>query len=66
MGDLIDALELYGEGDQAKCVPLDKLTVERSLYWFSLAEFCSNNDDFEDHLENVLPDLSIFCDYVTR
>lgn len=66
MDKLISALRLTAEGELASCMPLEMLTVESSLYWFCLAEFCSKHDDHVDRIEEILPDLSVFCSYVTR
>lgn len=66
MDNLIAGLRLPEEGDFALCIPLDRLTVESSLYWFCLAEFCSTHDDYVDRIDEILPDLTIFCNYVSR
>lgn len=66
MDDLIAALRLSVDGDFTSCIPLDRLTVESSLYWFCLAEFCSTHDDYADRIDEILPDLSVFCNYVSR
>lgn len=66
MDNLIAALRLSVDGDLASCIPLDRLTVESSLYWFCLAEFCSKHDDHVDRIDEILPDLTVFCNYVNR
>lgn len=73
---LIEALPLTPEGGEfEKCVPFDKLTMEITVYWLSLIEYLqsfgldgdeNDLDDGEDHLQNVICELSTFCNYLSK
>lgn len=49
-----------------KCIPIDRLSVESSLYWLALIEFVSADEDRDDDLERILPELSTFCRYMNK
>lgn len=63
---LISALPLETEGEQARCISLNKLTVETSLYWLALIEYLGSDGDKSDDLDFILPELTSFCDYVSK
>lgn len=48
-----------------KLIPVDGLTCENVLYWRALCEFIKGKgDDGDEMLEQVLPDASIYADYL--
>lgn len=63
---LISALPLETEGEQAKCISLNKLTVETSLYWLALIEYLGKDEEKSEDLDFILPELTSFCSYVTK
>lgn len=68
--------------EMEKCVPLDKLTIEVAVYWQALVEYLQSNGDAKtnnhdddtddddadsvDRVQDIICDLSAFCDYLTK
>uniref|UniRef100_A0A673CKB7 Non-SMC condensin I complex, subunit G n=1 Tax=Sphaeramia orbicularis TaxID=375764 RepID=A0A673CKB7_9TELE len=51
--------------DNRKVIPEDSLTCENVLYWRALCEFIkAKGDDGEEMLEQVLPDVATYADYL--
>ncbi|KFO94700.1 Condensin complex subunit 3, partial [Buceros rhinoceros silvestris] len=51
--------------DSRKLIPLEDLTAENVLYWRCLCEYLkSKGEGGEDLLEQVLPELAIYADYL--
>lgn len=59
-------MPLATEGNFAKCVPFNKLSVEVAVYWLSLIEYLQTVDDDDDRLEDTICELSTFCNYVAE
>lgn len=49
--------------DSTKFIPVDQLSSENVLYWRCLIGF-SNNKDYSDELEQIMPELTRFCEYI--
>lgn len=50
-----------------KLLSYDSLTAETSYFWFLLCQHIRQQGvDFEDVLEQILPEMSAFCDYIQR
>ena len=49
-------------------IPFDKLTAETALYWRCLVHFKDelpdNDDNKADLLEKLIPELTVFCNYI--
>lgn len=55
--------------DENKLVPIGDLTPESVVYWKDLVLFLRSQaengiEEAETHLEKILPELSVFCDYM--
>ncbi|KAH8299438.1 hypothetical protein KR044_001461, partial [Drosophila immigrans] len=61
---LVDQLPLSEDCELHRCVPHEALTVELLLYWQSLSDYLQHS--MADEFELILPELSVFCDYVTK
>lgn len=66
MDELIDALPLTTDGEFEKCVEFSKLSVEVAVYWLALVEYLQDIDDEDDRIQDVICDLSTFCNYVNE
>lgn len=68
--ELLGQLPLTNNGDFVKCIPFEKLTVELVVYWLSLVEYIqetdANGDEEDDQLQNVICELTTFCEYLTK
>lgn len=64
--EFVEALPLKANGEFEKCIPFDKLTVDVAVYWLALVEYLHDNNDEEDALQDVICDLSTFCNYVAE
>ncbi|KAL7738641.1 hypothetical protein ACLKA6_006932 [Drosophila palustris] len=62
--DLIAQLPLSEDCELHRCVPHEKLTVELLLYWQCLSSYLQQS--MADEFELILPELSVFCDYVKK
>lgn len=62
--DLLAQLPLTEDCELHCCVPPESLTVELVLYWQCLSGYFQKIQ--ADEFELVLPELSIFCDYVKK
>ncbi|KAJ8910833.1 hypothetical protein NQ315_015568 [Exocentrus adspersus] len=47
-----------------KLLPIEKLNWENCCYWRTYVQFLSENEELEDELQEVLPELVIFSRYV--
>lgn len=59
--EIIDQLPIDKE---KKVISLDKLTLETVLYWSSLVTHLRRKEDTEDLLEEVIPELTPFVQYL--
>lgn len=59
MRDMIDILNL----DDKKLVPFNNLSSASATYWRLLYNHLKENDD-KNYLEEVLPELVPFCNYI--
>lgn len=51
--------------DENNVIAYENLTPESALYWCEICQFLRNKGvDFEEHVEQLLPSLTVFCDYV--
>ncbi|XP_056629593.1 condensin complex subunit 3-like isoform X2 [Diorhabda sublineata] len=50
--------------DKNKLIPFNKLTSEAVAVWNNLTLYLRDNDNMEDYLEDLLPDLTPFCHYI--
>lgn len=67
--ELIAALPFAQSTDPTadeKVIPIQNLTIEGALFWMSLVEYIQKKNDEDDRLEDVICDLSTFCDYVEK
>lgn len=62
--DLLAQLPFTEDCELHCCVPRESLTVELVLYWQCLSAYLQQIQ--ADEFEQVLPELSIFCDYVKQ
>ncbi|XP_030558597.1 condensin complex subunit 3 [Drosophila novamexicana] len=62
--ELLAQLPLTEDCDLHRCVPHEALTVELVLYWQCLSGYLQQTQ--ADEFEQVLPELSVFCDYVKK
>ena len=58
-----DLVEQFQYLDERRLVPYDKLTAETAMYWRVLAQYLRQEGN-EDCLEDLLPELTPFCQYV--
>uniref|UniRef100_A0AAR5P9R0 UVR domain-containing protein n=1 Tax=Dendroctonus ponderosae TaxID=77166 RepID=A0AAR5P9R0_DENPD len=57
---LVAVLPLTNE----KLIPYEQLNVEILSYWRALVSLFTKNNEFELYVENVIPDVAIFCEYI--
>ncbi|XP_034476603.1 condensin complex subunit 3-like isoform X1 [Drosophila innubila] len=62
--ELIAQLPLSADCELHRCVPHEELTVELLLYWQCLSSYLQQT--IADEFELILPELSVFCDYVKK
>ncbi|KAH1025132.1 hypothetical protein HUJ05_009918 [Dendroctonus ponderosae] len=62
INDLIDALPL----DDTKVIPEDLIQNELIHYWNIVVKYLRQSEDLEEYLDKVIPDLTIFCNYISR
>lgn len=48
----------------ATVIPVEKLTIEDVLYWGALIEHASKQEDLDSYLDEIVCELSDFCEYV--
>jgi len=60
---LIEQLPLSDDCELHRCIPHDLLTVELLLYWQCLSEYLEME---APETEPVLPELSVFCNYMDK
>ncbi|XP_017125626.2 condensin complex subunit 3 isoform X1 [Drosophila elegans] len=60
---LVDQLPLSDDCELHRCIPHELLTVELLIYWQCLSEFLETE---QPEMESVLPELSVFCNYVDK
>ena len=54
-------------GYSGNTIPLEKLYCEKALYWRCLAEHCASlGSKGQDSMDALLPEISIFCEYIQR
>lgn len=59
-----DKVVVYG---RAKIPTEDSLTSEVIVYWRCLTQHLSEiGNHGEEYLERILPELSVFCEYIKR
>jgi len=56
--------------NEEKTIPFDKLTAETALYWRCLVKFIDElpdkDENKEDLMEKLIPELTVFCNYIRR
>ncbi|XP_065086387.1 condensin complex subunit 3 [Ochlerotatus camptorhynchus] len=57
-----DAMTVLGLREDDKTVPLENLTIETAICWQALLEFLQKTES--DELDNLMVDLSTFCNYI--
>jgi hypothetical protein len=72
--DIIASLNtLMDEGRFKKCISLDQITLEKIIFWQAVIEFFKNetfkiddaeSDDVVGDAYDLLPELSVFCEYI--
>ncbi|ALC40799.1 Cap-G [Drosophila busckii] len=62
--ELLELLPLSEDCELHRCIPQEALTVELVLYWQVLSEYLQEQQ--ADEFELVLPELSVFCDYIKK
>lgn len=62
--ELIAALPLMFSHPFEKCIPLELLTIEGSVYWLTLIEYLQRGADEASRGDEAICDLSVFCDYI--
>lgn len=62
--ELLAHLPLSEDCDLHRCVPHEELTVELLLYWQCLSDYLQQS--LADEFELILPELSVFCEYVKK
>ncbi|XP_037713244.1 condensin complex subunit 3 [Drosophila subpulchrella] len=60
---LIEQLPLSDDCELHRCIPHELLTVELLLYWQCLSEYLETE---APETESVLPELSVFCNYMDK
>ncbi|KAH8371869.1 hypothetical protein KR093_009194 [Drosophila rubida] len=61
---LLKQLPLSEDCELHRCVPHEALTVELLLYWQCLSSYLQHK--MADEFELILPELSVFCDYIKK
>lgn len=65
--DLLNQLRFKQPGRElTKLIPLENLSVENTLYWHSLVVYIQKTDALEERHEDVICDLTAYCEYVAR
>ncbi|KAB7498381.1 Condensin complex subunit 3 [Armadillidium nasatum] len=59
-GSLIENFDLLEDN---KLIPFEKLNTESAFYWRCLTKHL-RSEKAEDQLDEILPDLSVFCNYL--
>ncbi|KAJ8975351.1 hypothetical protein NQ317_000279 [Molorchus minor] len=52
--------------DENRLVPMNKLSSEVITYWSIITNFLRNSEDADEYLDNILPELTPFCNYIQR
>ena len=58
--DLVNTLSLPVDEDYPtyrKCIPFDKLTLESTVFWWTLIEFCQKDEKRIDYVQTIIHDL---------
>lgn len=55
-------MTMLGMREDDKTVPLENLTIETAVCWQALLEFLQKTES--DELDNLMVDLSTFCNYI--
>ncbi|XP_072382849.1 condensin complex subunit 3-like isoform X2 [Diabrotica undecimpunctata] len=50
--------------EETKVISLNKLTSEAVAVWYNLVMYLRDNGSKEEYLDDILPDLTPFCNYV--
>ncbi|KAK9876812.1 hypothetical protein WA026_015050 [Henosepilachna vigintioctopunctata] len=61
---LDNLIEVLNFMDSAKLVPYEELNWETSNYWRIIVQYIHDNDRLSEELDNVLPELVHFCNYI--
>lgn len=48
-----------------KLIDLNQLTWESAMYWQNLVKYVKEKQ-MEDYLEQILPEVVFFCDYIQK
>ncbi|XP_023023077.2 chromosome associated protein G [Leptinotarsa decemlineata] len=52
--------------DDKKLIPLDNLDWETVSYWRIYVQYLSQNEEFDVELDEAIPELIYFCNYIKR
>ncbi|XP_031353085.1 uncharacterized protein LOC116178001 isoform X4 [Photinus pyralis] len=52
--------------DENKLIPIERLSSETALFWCILAGFLRESDDNEEHLSEIMPELTHFCTFIEK
>jgi hypothetical protein len=74
--DIIASLHtLMDESKFEKCISLDQITLEKIIFWQAVIEFFKNetfkiedseSDNSVGDAYDLLPELSVFCEYIDQ
>lgn len=64
-GILTELTQFVPVGDN-KLVPIENLDWEIVSYWRIYVQFLSKNEEFEEELSKILPELVYFCQYIKK
>ncbi|KAK5640968.1 hypothetical protein RI129_009515 [Pyrocoelia pectoralis] len=52
--------------DENKLIPIEKLSNETALFWSIMAGLLRESDDKQEHLDEIIPELTHFCTYIEK
>lgn len=52
--------------DDSNTIPFEKLNWQTIILWRVLVQYLRQNENFENTLSNILPDLVDFCEYIQK
>lgn len=63
MTDIVKNLPVSKE---EKVIPIQQLRLECVFFWSNVISYLRKIEDEEDYLQNILPELTTFSNYIER
>lgn len=63
---MTDVLKYLPVDKEKKLIPIQQLRLESVFYWSGVITYLRKVEDGEEHLENILPELTQFSNYIEK